>query len=156
MFGITYLDEDSKEPKKVWQNSWGLTTRSIGILVMTHGDDKGLVLPPRCAPIQLVAVPIYKASTPEEDVKAIAQILSESVKKLKSKAKKVKCHLDDRDDKNPGWKYNYWEQKGVPLRLEIGPADIKEKKCVLVRRDTGEKYSLPVVSGSYLQVRIDV
>ncbi|MEE9323703.1 MAG: proline--tRNA ligase [Candidatus Aenigmarchaeota archaeon] len=131
VFDIKFRDKDGEE-KEVWQTSWGLSTRTIGALTMVHGDDKGLVLPPNIAPIQAVIVPIY-------DNKTKSKVLKES-KKLRGKLEnRFDVHLDDRDAYSPGWKFNEWELKGVPVRLEIGPRDIKKKQVVLVRRDTGEK-----------------
>jgi len=131
VFGIKFMDRDGKE-KLVWQTSWGLTTRTIGALVMVHGDDKGLVLPPRIAPIQIVIVPIYDNQTK-------AAVLKECKKIRKKLAGKFSVHLDDRDAYSPGWKFNEWELKGVPVRIEIGPRDIKNRQVILARRDTGEK-----------------
>jgi len=101
-----------------WQTSWGITTRSIGVMVMAHGDDKGLVLPPRVAPKQVVVIPIVKASLSAEKKEALQAYALRLVASLKGG--KVRVHLDDRDNYTPGWKYNHWEQKGVPLRLEVG------------------------------------
>jgi prolyl-tRNA synthetase len=135
MFNIMFEDESGKEKKYVWQNSWGLTTRSIGILIMVHGDNKGLVLPPRVAPLQVVVIPIHFKEGANEvmDKKArdvVAALLSE---------KGIRAHCDDRDNYNPGWKYSHWELKGVPLRLELGPKDVEKNQVLAVRRDTGAK-----------------
>ena len=123
-----------------WNTSWGVSTRLIGGLVMTHGDDNGLVVPPLLAPLELVVVPIYK--TDEER----AQIL-EAVKRIivrlreweRRKPGLLRVHLDDRDGVKPGAKYYEWELRGVPIRMEIGPRDLAKNSCVLVRRDTREK-----------------
>ncbi|OCH93964.1 prolyl-tRNA synthetase [Obba rivulosa] len=127
----------------VWQNSWGLSTRVIGVMVMTHGDNQGLVLPPRIACIQVVVVPCgITAKTGEEARKAINDMceqLAESLKKVGVKAK-----ADLREGYTPGFKFNDWEQKGVPLRLEIGPADLAKQQTLSVRRDTGVKSPLPL------------
>jgi prolyl-tRNA synthetase len=131
VFDIKFRDKDSKE-KRVWQTSWGLTTRTIGALTMVHGDDNGLVLPPRIAPVQVVIVPIY-------DNKTKSKVLKEGEKIRKTLDSKFDVKFDDRDAYSPGWKFNEWELKGVPVRLEIGPKDIKKRQVVLVRRDTGEK-----------------
>ena len=130
-FDIRFRDKDGKE-KYVWQTSWGITTRTIGALVMVHGDDKGLVLPPRIAPIQVIIVPIY-------DNKTKVKVLKEGEKLRKNLSLKFRTHFDDRDVYSPGWKFNEWELKGVPLRVEIGPKDIRNHQVILVRRDTGEK-----------------
>ena len=128
-FGIKFLGKDEKEYLP-WQNSWGISTRLIGALVMIHSDDKGLVLPPKVAPTQIVIVPIYF-----DDKSKIIKKASE----VKNMLKNYEVELDDRDGYTPGWKYNEWELKGVPLRIEIGPKDIAKKQVVLVRRDTNEK-----------------
>lgn len=130
-FGIKFVDKDEKE-KYVWQTSWGASTRLIGALVMVHGDDKGLIIPPRIAPIQAVIVPI-----PFKD--SMARVLKEARKLEESLSKEFSVRLDDRETYTPGFKYNEWEMKGVPLRIEIGPRDIAKKQAVLVRRDTGAK-----------------
>jgi len=109
----------------------GISTRLIGGLVMLHGDDKGLVLPPRIAPIKAVIVPIYFKKGKEEVVK--------ECKKVQKMLSDFEIELDDREEYTPGWKYAEWEMKGVPVRIEIGPKDIEKKQAVLVRRDTGEK-----------------
>jgi len=134
VFGITFMDQEGKE-KLVWQTSWGLTTRTIGALTMMHGDDKGLVLPPNIAPTQIVIIPIYDNITKHE-------VLKEGEKIKKKLETRFSVRLDDRDVYSPGWKFNEWEMKGVPLRIEIGPRDIKNKQVIFVRRDTAEKKSV--------------
>lgn len=135
MFGIEF--ETAEQGKQlVWQNSWGLSTRSIGAMAMVHGDDTGLVLPPRAAPIQVVIVPIIRKGM-EQMVTDAANALA---KELTNAGLRVKA--DTRDDKNPGWKFNYWELKGVPLRLELGPRDIDAGTVTTVRRVDGKKESL--------------
>ena len=134
-FEIKFLDKDEKE-KYAWQTSWGLSTRTIGAVVMAHGDDKGLVLPPKIAPLQIVVVPIVF----KDNKDAIITKAKEIVKKLK--AKNYAVELDDRDSYTPGWKFNEWELKGVPLRIEIGPKDLEAEQLVLVRRDTNEKQTI--------------
>jgi prolyl-tRNA synthetase len=131
-FEIQFQDTDGQR-KHVWTTSWGLSTRTIGALIMVHGDDKGIVLPPRVAPVQAVVVPIYKNDAEKAAVCAEgARIVAEM------KSQGVRGRLDDRDMK-PGPKFFEWEQKGVPVRLELGPRDLAEKKVVLVRRDDGSK-----------------
>ncbi|NTV23435.1 MAG: proline--tRNA ligase [Nanoarchaeota archaeon] len=127
-FGITFLDAKG-EKQFAWQNSWGFTTRSIGTMVMMHGDDKGLVLPPNVANIQVAIVPILFEATKD--------IVLEKAHELK-KHIKARVELDTRDY-SPGWKYSDWELKGVPLRIELGPKDVEKGSAVLARRDTGEK-----------------
>ncbi|HLG24569.1 MAG TPA: proline--tRNA ligase, partial [Candidatus Nanoarchaeia archaeon] len=134
-FGIKFLDKDEKE-KFVWQTSWGLSTRTIGAVIMMHGDDKGLVIPPKIAPIQAVVVPIVFKGKSEN----IIESAREAVKRLKDKNYSVE--LDDRDGYTPGWKFNEWEMKGIPLRIEIGPRDVEAEQLVLVRRDTSEKITV--------------
>jgi prolyl-tRNA synthetase len=133
-FDIKYLGTDDKE-HYAWQTSWGISWRLIGALVMVHGDDKGLVLPPKVAPIQVVIVPI---SYGEKDKSAIL----EKAKQLKDSLSGCRVFLDDRNEFTPGYKFNDWEMKGVPLRLEIGPKDLQKNSVMLVRRDTGEKTSV--------------
>ena len=134
-FGIKFLDKDEKE-KHVWTTSWGLSTRTIGAIVMTHGDDKGLVLPPRLAPVQIAIVPIVF----KDNKDAIISKAKEIAKKLR--AHNFSVELDDRDGYTPGWKFNEWELKGVPLRLEIGPKDVAAEQVIAVRRDTNEKVTV--------------
>lgn len=131
MFNISF-ESENKERLFAWQNSWGLTTRTIGVMIMTHGDDKGLVLPPRVASIQAVIVPvgITNKTTPEQR-KEIYEKASAIASDLKSKG--VAAHADVRENYTPGWKYNHWELKGVPVRLEIGPKDLAKNttRCVV-------------------------
>ncbi len=133
VFKIKFLDQNEKE-QHVWQTSWGFSTRMIGALVMVHGDDKGLVLPPKVAPIQAVIVPIPYKNADAEQIVAKAREIYE---KLQHKG--ISTILDERQEYTPGWKFNNWELKGVPIRMEIGPRDLKQKQVVLVRRDTFEK-----------------
>ncbi|MEM4247223.1 MAG: proline--tRNA ligase [Candidatus Woesearchaeota archaeon] len=135
-FNIQYLDEKGKK-QYAWQNSWGFTTRSIGIMTMFHGDDKGLVLPPAIAPIKAVIIPIVFDETK-------AKVLAAAEKLHKTLQKEMPVHLDDRDGYTPGWKFNEWEMKGVPVRIEIGPKDLEKNQAVLVRRDTGEKKTVAI------------
>ncbi len=133
VFDIKYIGED-KQDHMVWQTSWGITTRTIGALVMIHGDDKGLVLPPKIAPLQVVVVPIpFK----EADPAAISAKAKEVADRLVTKGFTV--YVDDRGEYTPGWKFNQWELKGVPLRIEIGPRDLKQGQVVMVRRDNKQK-----------------
>ncbi|KAF7430250.1 hypothetical protein PC9H_005952 [Pleurotus ostreatus] len=144
MFNICVEDPNEREangdPKKlyVWQNSWGLSTRTIGVMVMVHGDNQGLVLPPRVASIQVVVVPCgITAKTTEEQRAKINDACDELAKTLKKSGIRVKADL--REGYTPGYKFNDWEQKGVPLRLEIGPNDLAKEQTLTVRRDTGLK-----------------
>ena len=131
VFDIQYLDSDGSL-KYGFQTSWGASTRLIGALIMVHGDDRGLVIPPKVAPTQAVIVPIM--SKDKETVVAKARELRDRLVKAGFTA-----HLDDRDEYTPGWKFNEWEMRGVPVRIEIGPRDVKNEQVVLVRRDTGKK-----------------
>lgn len=127
MFDIWFEDIKGKK-QYVWQNSWGLTTRSIGVMVMWHGDDKGLVLPPRVAATQVIVVPIPNKKDLNQ-VMAKSRELVEELKKLG-----VRADIDERDNYHPGWKFNHWELMGVPLRLEFGPKDLQSKQVKLVTR----------------------
>ncbi len=121
----------------VYATSWGVSTRLVGALVMSHSDDAGLVLPPRLAPIQVVIVPILKADADNAAIRTAAARLAEPF------GDAVRVRVDDRDNVSPGWKFNEWELKGVPIRVELGPKDLAAGRVVLVRRDTGEKTPLP-------------
>jgi len=132
-FDIRFLGRDEKKHAP-WQNSWGISTRAIGAMVMLHGDDKGLVLPPLAAPVQVVIVPILFEDTKAEVLRGSAA--------LRDAFRDVRVRLDDRDEYSPGWKYHDWELKGVPLRVELGPRDLEKKSCVIARRDTGKKESV--------------
>jgi len=143
VFDITFLDQDD-QLKYVWQTSWGVSTRLIGALIMVHGDDRGLVLPPKVAPLQVVVVPIAPRKQ-REMVLAEARALAVGLED------RVQIKLDDRPEYTPGWKFNDWEMRGVPLRIEIGPRDIEKGQVVLVRRDTGEKTA---VSREGLETRV--
>lgn len=131
-YDVKFLAEDNTLHRP-WMTSWGLSTRIIGTLIVVHGDAKGLRLPPRVAPIQVVIVPIYKSEAEKEKVLSFIHTMVRSLEG-------VRVHLDDRDDKSPGFKFNEWEVKGVPLRIEIGPKDLEKKQVTMVRRDTGEKW----------------
>lgn len=133
-FKISFLGEDGKE-RLPWQNSWGISTRLIGALVMFHGDDKGLILPPKVAFSRIVIIPILFKKT-EDKV----------LKKAKEIEKKLLKHNPILDNRNysPGWKYNEWELKGIPIRIEIGPRDIEKNQVVIVRRDNNEKRSVKI------------
>jgi prolyl-tRNA synthetase len=130
-FDVTFQDKDGKQ-SLVWATSWGVSTRLIGALIMTHSDDKGLVLPPRIAPAQVVVIPIFKNQNKAE-VLAYAEKLRDSLKG------NFRVEYDPDDNNSPGWKFAEWELLGVPIRIETGPRDMEAGKAVLVRRDTGEK-----------------
>lgn len=136
-FDVKFLDRQNVETF-AWQTSWGVSWRLIGALIMTHGDDRGLVLPPRVAPIQAVIVPIYSSQEDKDQVMRKANELSDILAK-----RGFRIHIDGRDEFTPGYKFNDWEMKGVPLRIEIGPKDLAKNKVVLVRRDDRRKTDLP-------------
>lgn len=131
-FDIKFTDKDGKE-RYGWQTCYGpAVSRIYAAVVAIHGDDKGLVLPPLVAPIQAIIVPIFD-ETNRDKIVNVAKALESGMKD------KFRMEVDDRDEYTPGWKYNYWEMKGVPVRIEIGPEDVKKKQVVIVRRDTSEK-----------------
>lgn len=132
----------------VHQTSWGVSTRLIGALIMTHSDDKGVVIPPRLAPIHAVVLPIFKTGSEEKEmVVQKARLLADSIRAWPAQKAQletpVAVHIDADDTKSAGWKFHEWEAQGVPIRIEIGPKDIAKEQAVLVRRDTGEKEFVP-------------
>lgn len=131
-FDITFLDKEAKR-QHVWQNTWAISTRMIGVLLAIHGDDKGAVLPPQLAPIQVIIIPILFDDSKTKVLKEAQKI------KAALEKKRISVRLDDREGYSPGWKFNEWEVKGVPVRIELGPRDLQQKKAVIARRDTGEK-----------------
>ena len=135
-FEIKYLGKDEKEHYG-WTTSWGLSWRLIGAAILSHGDDRGLILPPRIAPTQVVIIPIFYKETDQKDI-------SDEVKHLSSQLEQIgiRTLIDDRAQYTPGWKYHEWEMKGVPLRVEIGPKDVQAKQVTVVRRDTREKIAI--------------
>ncbi|XP_002434363.3 bifunctional glutamate/proline--tRNA ligase [Ixodes scapularis] len=138
MFEIVFEDPETREKKFAFQNSWGLTTRTIGVVVMVHADNQGLVLPPRVACYQVVIVPCGITAAMSEDQKAALIKFCQDFEATLDVAG-VRCKGDYRDNYSPGWKFNHWELKGVPIRVEIGPRDMQQEQFVAVRRDTGEK-----------------
>ncbi|MFQ6070338.1 MAG: proline--tRNA ligase [Candidatus Aminicenantales bacterium] len=139
VFNIRFEDRNQKL-QYVWQTSWGVSTRLIGALIMAHGDDSGLKLPPRIAPFQVVIVPIAVGNWKKDIIPHAVRI-----DKILRQAG-IRTNLDDREEFTPGWKFSEWEMRGVPLRIEIGPRDIEASQVVLVRRDTGQKISLTMES----------
>ncbi|MGH9202922.1 MAG: proline--tRNA ligase, partial [Vicinamibacterales bacterium] len=137
VFDIKFQARD-KSVQFVYGTSWGVSTRMIGGVIMTHGDDGGLILPPKIAPHQVVIVPISKGNWKETVLPKARAIRDELV------GRGVRVFLDDRDTQTPGWKFNEWELRGVPLRLEIGPKDLEKSQVVLARRDTREKSFVPM------------
>jgi len=128
-FDIKFQNREGKE-EYAYQTSWGISTRLLGAIIMGHGDNRGLKLPPKVAPIQVAIVPIAQHKE---------GVLEKSFELSKELGKNFRVKLDDRDKYSPGYKFNYWEMKGVPVRIEIGPRDIENGECILVRRDTQEK-----------------
>ena len=137
-FDVKYLDENNSETF-AWQTSWGVSWRLIGGMIMTHGDDKGLVLPPKVAPIQVVIIPIYYSKEDKENVLQKACQIKDSLSN-----NDIRVHLDDREQLTPGFKFNDWEMKGIPIRIEIGPKDIAKNQIVLARRHNQTKISLDI------------
>lgn len=151
-FDVTFMNKDNK-PEYVWANSWGVSTRLMGALIMTHSDDNGLVLPPKLAPIQVVIVPIYKN---EEGLKEISEKVIPLVNELKSKGISVK--YDDADNRRPGFKFADYELKGVPVRLALGQRDLENGTVELMRRDTLEKETLQLdgITDKIVEILADI
>ena len=129
-YNIKFLDRNEKE-QFVWQNTWALSTRMLGVMFATHSDDKGLILPPKLAENKIVIIPILFKKDKEKIIK--------KAKEIEKKLKKYSPILDLREDYSPGWKYNEYEMKGIPIRIELGPNDLKKKQFVLIRRDNNKK-----------------
>ena len=129
VFDIQYLDANQKQ-QHCWTTSWGVSTRMIGAIIMTHGDDQGLMMPPRLAPTQLVIIPIVPKNND-----AAKQVVTQNVDAICETLGDIRYHVDDRYEYSPGWRFNEWELKGVPLRIEIGPRDIENEQVVFARRD---------------------
>ena len=136
VFGVKFLDAEGKE-EYAWQTSWGVSTRLIGALIMVHGDDKGIVLPPNIAPLKVVFVPIWKNDAQRGELTAAATKMAEDLR-----AAGISSRVDDRDLR-PAWRYYEWERKGVPLRIEIGPRDMEQSQVTMVRRDAEGKIAAP-------------
>lgn len=135
-FEIKYLGKDEKEHYG-WTTSWGMSWRLIGAAILSHGDDRGLVLPPRIAPTQVVIIPIFYKETDQKDIASEVKHLSTQLEHIG-----IRTLIDDRVQYTPGWKYHEWEMKGVPLRVEIGPKDLQAEQVTVVRRDTREKIAV--------------
>jgi len=136
-FHIKFLDKNEK-PKYPWQNSWGLSTRLIGALVMTHSDDKGLILPPNLIENKIVIIPILKG------VKNQDKKILDKANQIKKQLSKYSPILDDRIDYTPGWKFNEWELKAIPIRIELGPKDLEKNQVIILRRDKTEKQAVKI------------
>lgn len=145
-FDIQYLDANN-QLQHAWTTSWGLSTRFVGAIIMTHGDDQGLILPPRLAPIQAVIVPIYRSE--EEKARVMAK-----VEAVKAALRDFRVHVDEREEVTPGFKFNDWELRGVPLRIEIGPKDVEMGTVALARRDRPGKEGKSVLPQEGLEARV--
>ena len=145
-FDIKYLDRNN-ELQYCWTTSWGVSWRILGAVIMVHGDDQGLILPPKLAPFQVVIVPIWR----NEDEKA--QVL-EATEKVKATLAGVRVKVDDREEYSPGWKFNEWEMRGVPLHIEIGPRDVAQDQVVLARRDVAGREGKSVAPMMALAQRV--
>jgi prolyl-tRNA synthetase len=138
-FEISFTNEKG-DKDYVWQNTWAISTRMIGVLIAMHGDDKGLVIPPKLAITQAVIVPILFEDSKREVLKKAKEI------KKSLEKKGISVYLDDRDNYSPGWKFNEWEMKGVPVRIELGPRDLEKHQAMVARRDTSEKQALELTA----------
>jgi prolyl-tRNA synthetase len=134
-FDVTFQNPEG-ERELVWATSWGVSTRLIGAVVMTHSDDDGLVLPPKVAPVQVVIIPVYKMKDKDLVMSAVDDL-------FRSLKPHFRVKVDDRDNLRPGAKYFEWEQKGVPLRLEVGPRDVQKGQAFAKRRTGGDKFGVP-------------
>ena len=151
-FDVKFQDSDNTE-KFVYATSWGVSTRLIGALIMVHGDDKGLRLPPKIAPIQVVIIPIFKN---DDDYKKIQQYLNKTIECFNKH--NITYYMDNREKMSPGFKFNEWEMKGVPIRLEVGMRDIDNQQITIVRRDTLEKFNANITESgdSIIQLLNDI
>jgi prolyl-tRNA synthetase len=145
VFNIQFTNKDG-DLEYPWQTSWGVSTRMMGAVVMSHSDDNGLILPPKIAPIEVVVVPIFNDDNKDEVINYTEDIFNSLSKTIND------IEVDYRDFVTPGYKFNEWEKKGVPVRIEVGPRDMENKKCVVVRRDTLEKESISI---SEVQVYVE-
>ncbi|MEZ0327327.1 MAG: proline--tRNA ligase [Fimbriimonas sp.] len=132
-FDTKFLTKDNQQ-EYVYATSWGVSTRLVGTLIMAHSDDKGLVCPPKLAPIQVVIVPMGRDDAVREKTFAASDSIAGELRN-----RSLRVHVDKRDKESPGFKYNYWEMRGVPVRIEVGPRDLENGTCIIARRDTGEK-----------------
>ena len=137
-FDVTFINKENK-PEYVWANSWGVSTRLMGALIMTHSDDNGLVLPPKLAPIQVVIIPIYKSQEQKDEISRVVRPIEQELRKLG-----ISVKYDDADNRRPGFKFADYELKGVPIRLALGARDLEDGTVELMRRDTLEKEIVPL------------
>ena len=142
-FGVKFQSKEGKE-EFVWQTSWGVSTRLVGGLIMTHSDDNGLVLPPKLAPIHVVIVPIFKNDDERTKTLAAAEKIAAELRALRYADEPLDVEIDRRDGMSPGQKYYHWERRGVPYRMEIGPKDLEKSSVALKRRDGGPKTFVPM------------
>jgi prolyl-tRNA synthetase len=147
-FNIQFSDQKN-ELQYAWTTSWGLSTRFVGAIIMTHGDDQGLILPPRLAPIQVVIIPIYRSDAEKSGVLEATERITRELKEAG-----IRIKVDEREDERPGYKYNDWEMRGVPLRIEIGPKDVEKKSVALARRDKPGREGKSFVSQENLSATI--
>jgi len=145
-FNIEYLDQNN-ELQNAWTTSWGLSTRFVGAIIMTHGDDQGLIMPPRLAPIQVVIVPIYRS---DDERAAVMEV----VERMRQTLKDFRVKVDDRTEVTPGFKFNDWEMRGVPLRVEIGPKDVEKGSVMVARRDRPGREGKTIIPQSEIAVRV--
>jgi prolyl-tRNA synthetase len=145
-FDIQYLDRNN-QLQHVWTTSWGLSTRFIGAIIMIHGDDQGLILPPKVAPTQIVIVPIFRN---DEEKSKVMQV----VEKIQTELNEYRVEVDDREEVTPGYKFNDWELRGVPLRIEVGPKDVAKGTVALARRDFPGKEGRNFVSQENLSLQV--
>ena len=141
-FDITFLDRKN-EQSHAWTTSWGVSTRMIGGLIMTHSDDDGLIIPPRIAPVQVVIIPIFTNDSERAETKAFAESIAE---RLHSRLDRLKVVIDQRDDLRPAEKFFHWLQQGIPVRIEVGPRDVAKQCGMVARRDVREKESIELES----------
>ncbi|MCU0521871.1 MAG: proline--tRNA ligase [Anaerolineae bacterium] len=146
-FDIQFLDENN-EKQHAWTTSWGVSTRMVGAVVMAHGDDQGLVLPPHLAPIQVVIVPIWRKDAERAEVLAAAERIRARLKGL------VRVEMDRREGYSPGWKFNDWEMRGVPVRIEIGPRDVANQTVMVARRDVPGREGKALLSMAELESQL--
>ena len=137
-FEISFLGKE-EEQHFVWQTSWGVSWRLMGALIMIHGDDKGLILPPKIAPIQVVIIPIYYDEGKKNEIIKVIEKIKEQLDE-----KGVRSYVDSSEQHTPGWKFNQWEMKGVPIRVEIGPKDLDSDSLVVVKRNSRDKKNIAI------------
>lgn len=145
-FDIQYLDP-TNQLQYVWTTSWGVSTRFVGAIIMTHGDDQGLILPPRLAPVQVVIVPIYRDDSERS-------LVMPKVDQIKEQLSGFRVKVDDRTEVTPGFKFNDWEMRGVPLRLEVGPKDVQNQSVMAARRDILGKAGKSILEQNGLSIRV--